>query len=546
MRKTIDQSAAAKGLRWIIVILMNGMLAANAWGVLTENIAIGSPKALALANAVTADPPGIDSIHFNPAGLVQLTGRQQAVKFVYGHFTVDMELGKRTDSRQQLLDQAQQFGEAIGADYPDGFFDDEAYMSSSETAGVAIMLPVAGMVDLPVPLSIVGGFSYQPPGGDVTFGTNVYTPMAAGFYREDDDPGRFIGQRFSSLVLTYFSPSVAVAITDTFSFGAALTFNYGGIGLELPLRVPHLAHLAIPSLQLEGCRTDTPVINLCEDLPLYDQLGTLNFEVEQHLAFGVNVGALWEVTPWLQVGAVYQSSMPLHMKGSFSWENSDQWVEFIAPLREGALTGIALDIVGVKGEKVVEGDAELSLTMPEHFAIGISLQLLPRITLNLDYKFTGWSAWDEMSVKLSEVTDLMAIASIGEDTSNGVSLVLPLGMEDTWNYAVGVEYQMNDQWVWRMGLEDRPSSIPVETTSPFLPLGDGTLYGLGLGYAPEVGTLYEVGIAYFESEVSMPGNTSDFGNSEDPTKLIYNPYPGQDIDAKTTIMMVEMGFHRTF
>jgi hypothetical protein len=32
---------------------------------------------MAMGNAVTADPPGIESIHFNPAGLARLTGTHQ-------------------------------------------------------------------------------------------------------------------------------------------------------------------------------------------------------------------------------------------------------------------------------------------------------------------------------------------------------------------------------------------------------------------------------------------------------------------------------------
>ena len=37
------------------------------------------PKALSLGNAVTADPPGMASIHYNPAGLTKLDGRQIGV-----------------------------------------------------------------------------------------------------------------------------------------------------------------------------------------------------------------------------------------------------------------------------------------------------------------------------------------------------------------------------------------------------------------------------------------------------------------------------------
>lgn len=40
------------------------------------------------------------------------------------------------------------------------------------------------------------------------------------------------------------------------------------------------------------------------------------------------------------------------------------------------------------------------------------------------------------------------------------SVKFPLGLEDTWNWAVGFEYQYSDRLVLRFGLEDRPTSIP--------------------------------------------------------------------------------------
>ena len=49
---------------------------------LLHNVTIGNPKALGLGNAVTADPPGIDSIHFNPAGLAKIKGRQMNIKLL--------------------------------------------------------------------------------------------------------------------------------------------------------------------------------------------------------------------------------------------------------------------------------------------------------------------------------------------------------------------------------------------------------------------------------------------------------------------------------
>ena len=50
----------------------------------TDSLTVGSAKARSLGHAVTADPPGIDSVHFNPAGLVQLNGRQMHLKGIAG------------------------------------------------------------------------------------------------------------------------------------------------------------------------------------------------------------------------------------------------------------------------------------------------------------------------------------------------------------------------------------------------------------------------------------------------------------------------------
>lgn len=51
---------------------------------LANDLTIGNPKAMAMANAVTADSTGIDAVHYNPAALVKLKGRQTTVKVIAG------------------------------------------------------------------------------------------------------------------------------------------------------------------------------------------------------------------------------------------------------------------------------------------------------------------------------------------------------------------------------------------------------------------------------------------------------------------------------
>src|SRR5690606_36495113 len=63
-----------------LVVLAAVLLPVTCPAAIVENLTMGNAKALSLGNAVTADPPGLDSIHYNPAGLARLDGRQYNLK----------------------------------------------------------------------------------------------------------------------------------------------------------------------------------------------------------------------------------------------------------------------------------------------------------------------------------------------------------------------------------------------------------------------------------------------------------------------------------
>ena len=523
---------------------------------LSESLTIGNAKALALGNAVTADPPGIDSVHFNPAGLARLEGRQSHLKVVGATFNILLEFGDYNDERKQYLQEQQANGL-----FPDEYFEDEAHNTTSETAGVSLMLPVFGLTDMPVAIAPLGGASYQPPGSNITFATNVYAPMMVGFYREDDDPGRWMGERLSFMQLTYFSPSFAYEVTDEFTFGAAMTFNYTGVGIDLPFRQPHVGLPFLGWLQGELCPDYAPGNDpdieyppICGDqIGLYDLLGYLSFEVEQPLTVGFNLGFLWQPVPWLTVGMMYQPSIPMKMEGEYEWRNGDSWNNFIAELVNDPLyqTGtVLLDLFGYRlpsGEAGSSGEASIDMDTPEFFSTGVSVQLTSKVKLNVDYKYAGWSEWQTIPVKFENPIDLLGIAEIVQpDAATRNSVTFPLGLSDTWNWGVGVEYQWDNTTVLRFGIEDRPTSVSGEAKSPLIPMGSGKLYGAGMGFVMEGGGQMDFSLGYFASSMNMPGGTSRLGNSTDPYLMIYNPYAGTDIEANLTVYLVEFSISQPF
>jgi long-subunit fatty acid transport protein len=534
--------------------LLGATAADPALAVLTDSLTVGNAKAIALGHAVTADPPGIDSIHFNPAGLAALDGRQYHLKVVAGTFAIDMEFGDYDPQTAATIE-----GYTNQGYYDDSYYFNDAYRSESTTEGASLMLPFFGMTDIPVLLAPLGGASYSPPGSNITFATNVYSPMMVGFYRADDDPGRWIGQRMSFMQITYFSPSFAYRINDEFSFGAAMTFNYGGVGFELPFRGGNPSIFGLGELQattLDCANADPgnprPTDFLCGGtFSPYEELGYLAMEVETPMAIGFNVGMLWQPTEWLSFGVSYVAPIPMTLEGEFTWTSSDSWLSVVVPLAQSNLYGSLESLVQALGyslpdtSTITSGDATLNIEMPALWNFGTSIKVTQNFKLNVDYKYAGWSSWEDLPLEFSKPINFLRLAEfVGESTRT--SLVFPLGLEDTWNWAVGMEYQWSDQLVLRVGVEDRPTSLPDGGYTPLLPMGSGKLYGAGIGMKLEGGGVMDLGVAYFKNSLDMPSGTSPLGNDTDPLNFIYNPFFGTDVKTDLSVLLLEFSISKPF
>lgn len=550
-KNNILSSSIALSLVWILIWVLSFN---TAHAVVAENLTIGSAKALSLGHAVTADPPGIDSIHFNPAGLARIKGRKAHVKVVSGIFSVTLDIGDDVPERTQFVEDWR-----ANTNLPDSVFVDPVRNTRSETKGASLMLPFFGMTDLPVSLAPIGGATYSPPQSRFTIGTNVYMPLGVGFYRDEDDPGRYMGERIGFSVMTYFSPSVAYQVTDSLSVGAALTFNYVAVGLDLAFRGPYSLLKILDDMQFDCGKEDNflgfdNVVDICGgSLGLYNDFGYLSFEVEKGLSFGMNVGFLWQPVPWFTLGMVYQAPIEMDMSGPYRWRNSDLWQNFIVPLSQSPNYKLGEQILGAiglalpTGAQYSSGEAKLEMEYPEHYSVGVSVQVLPRLKVNMDYKYTGWSSWQSIPVHFENVIDFMLLAEyLQPDGATRTSVNFPLGMDDTWNWGVGFEYKYNDRLKLRLGIEDRPTSIPKASRSPLLPIDSGKLYAVGFDYQMESGSHLEFSVGMLKANVNMPGGTSRLGNSLDPSLVIYNPYAGTDVEANLNALVFALSFDREF
>ncbi len=204
--------------------MVAGVSCGGAQAQMTQNLTI-HPKALALGNAVTADPPpGLMAIHYNPAGLTKLDGRQLEVNLLSIYLDIDADF--YADEDYEI------FGiSGLETDPLTGKQRDPIANSSSHTNNVALYVPGYGILRMPPPGPAVApsaGISIKPPGSKLTFANAFYLPMAAGFYRDKNDPGgRYQPPQAATLQrTTYLSPTIGYEINDEWSVGAGIHLSH--------------------------------------------------------------------------------------------------------------------------------------------------------------------------------------------------------------------------------------------------------------------------------------------------------------------------------
>ena len=270
----------------------------QAFAQLAQNLSV-DVRSLSMGNAVTADPPGISAVHFNPAGLTKLKGLQTDVQGLVANFDIQREFSAPAgfdifgySDDPLICNDAPDNPSSTCTDFKDFVRGDVEYAS--------LYVPVLKkVVDLgkgwPV-AAPTAGISYNPPGSKFTFATSVYAPMVAGFGAEDGNPGNFMGQQVAIERITYFSPTLAYQVNDELSLGASVGMSYQALAMKTDLRFPNDLigmfrlvdeSICAPFRDNSNIVTDIILFGLCntnEGLNPFSTFGKMQVQLEQSLS----------------------------------------------------------------------------------------------------------------------------------------------------------------------------------------------------------------------------------------------------------------------
>jgi len=503
------------------------------------------PKALSLGNAVTADPPGMMSIHYNPAGLTKLDGRQIGFTLlnVILKSSAVFNLPEDYDGEGELLN-----------------FEDDPVIGHESEAIPGLFIPGVGIFPLHLPVATVPSFgiSINPPGSKFTFATATYLPMVAGFVKEaPDDPGRYQAKQLAMQRVTYLSPSFGYKVNDELSVGASFLLSHQAFAIEQDARGVNILMAATELIQdAFGCEEGgggddplVPFISMCGGrVGPYRDIGTLSMALENRLATSYNLGVLWEPTDWFAWGASYQSESKSTLSGEFEMDYSRDFAGFFSGFRGslfGAIIGAMFQLPTGKSKET--GYVSTEFTYPQHFQTGIKLRLFDRLQLNIDAGWTDYDEWEYFLFNFDRQLDFLNAAKILAPTEvTATSLKQFLNYESVWSFGFGLEYQMSTRLKARIGYEPRETSIPDNKRNVMAPLGFAPMYGMGFGYRWDLDTEVDVSLSFMKSQEFIPAGESESLNTDCLTCLVANPYPGLDVETKLTVAAAGITFRTKF
>lgn len=525
---------------------------------LGQNLSV-DVRSLTMGNAVTADPPGISAIHFNPAALTKLKGLHTDFQGLIANFDV-----KREFSAPEGYNVFGYSDDPLVCNdlpnNPSNICTDFKGVVRGDVEYASLYVPfLKKVVDLgegwPV-AAPTAGISYNPPGSKLTFATALYAPLVAGFGSEDGNPGNYMGQQIAIERITYLSPSMAYQISDELSVGASVGMSYQAIALKTDLRFPNELIGVLRMVDESVCGpfrgnsniiTDFLLFGICnanEGMNPFSTFGKMDVALEQSLSPSYNLGVMWEPTEDFGLGLVYQSAAKMRLKGKYMIQNSNAPRELIKGLNSSPTGQILAAILGFPSyiPPVESGLMSMDLEYPAHFQAGIKYKILPDLQVNFDLGWTDYAAWNKFKFEFDREISALKIAKLLSNDVQDTSLSLPLGFQSPWNWGVGFEYSANERLKLRAGYEPRSSAIPDNKRNTMVPINNAQLFGLGLGYRFDEDTDIDLSIAFLRSRDNIPAGTSSLSNKNTIDNLLLNPYAGLNVSTNTKVTILGINY----
>ncbi|HXE39985.1 MAG TPA: outer membrane protein transport protein [Azonexus sp.] len=277
---------------------------------------------------------------------------------------------------------------------------------------------------------------------DLYVGLGIGAPF--GLKTEYDNPWTGAAQSLKFEIKTInINPSIAWRATDWMSLGVGL--NWQKIDAEYVRAVGTLT---------SGLRGATATLKLSDD------------------SWGWNAGALFNLGPATKLGVSYRSSVKYETTGDVGVASNGS--------AAANATVAALNAGGASS------DTKASIKLPDTFIFSLTHKFSEQWEMLGDVSWTGWSSIPKV--------DIIRTSGV---LSGQKAQTLDTNFRDTWRFAIGANYKLNDMWKLKMGVAyDQTPVKDAQHRLVSLPDNNRTWLSLGAQWKPSKATAVDIGGAY--------------------------------------------------
>jgi long-chain fatty acid transport protein len=258
----------------------------------------------------------------------------------------------------------------------------------------------------------------------ISVGAGLFSPFGLVVPWAPDWGGRY-ATTYTNLKTYFINPEVAVRLGDRVRLGAGVQIIRGTAELNRALKFPAQA----------------------QDGEIH--IGGGGWGV------GGNGGVMVDIIPGtFTAGATFRSGASFDIKGNAHFTN------------------VPSEFQGT----IYDQPAQTTVHLPVTFGVGFAWWPVSRLRLAFDANYVGWQVVHDLTITFP-ATPPTPPATLGP-----LDTYLPKNWSHKWNYHLGGECWVSDQWRVRAGIMFDPTPSPNNTITPDLPDFDRVNIGLGAGY----------------------------------------------------------------
>ncbi len=312
-------------------------------------------------------------------------------------------------------------------------------------------------------------------------GVSFYTPYGSSINWTRDWPGSVLSQKVN-LKIYDLQPTVAWRITPKLSIGAGLMLSWGSVDLSKGLVSSSTMDRALGMMAATGISQQMGI----DPEYRFDDVSpaSVNLKGKSDLSVGFNVGAMYDVTSRLSVGASFRSKMQMKVR------SGDATVSYANEIARAVLEK-DLGIINAANFKA-------SMPSPYVLTLGASYRPVDKLTLAFDAQLTGWKTYKELHI------DFLS------DKLSAYDQKLPKRYCNAWAFRLGGEYALTPRLDLRAGMMVDLTPVNKEHFNPETPGMTRLGPSAGLTFRPlprfgiDVSFMYVAGLGRKDASCTYP------------------------------------------